>query len=64
MEHRLKSKTLWLSVAALIIFILSNYGLWDAIGMNEESFKEFVDLILVVLIALGIINNPQEKGVI
>lgn len=61
-QNRLKSKTLWVAVAALIAFLLGNYGLYEAIGLNEETFQELVNLILVVAISLGILNNPTEKG--
>lgn len=63
-QNRLKSKTLWLSIAALIAFILGNYGLYDVVGLNEESYQELVSLLLAVAIAFGIINNPTEKGAI
>jgi len=63
-QNRLRSKTLWVAVAALVAFVLGNYGLYEAIGLDEGSFQELVNLILVVAISLGIVNNPNEKGVI
>lgn len=60
-QNRLKSKVLWVAVAALIAFILGNYGLYEAIGLDEESFQHMVELILAVAIAFGIINNPEDK---
>lgn len=60
MQDRLRSKFLWLAVIALVAFILGNWGLYEAIGLNAESFQTFADLILGVFIALGIINNPTD----
>ena len=53
-----------------------NYGLWLAlfsliglvfrdIGLNFETYNEYVDLIMYILIALGVISNPSlGKGYI
>lgn len=60
-QNRFKSKALWLSVTALIAFVLGQYGLYDAIGMDATAFKIFVDLVLVVAISFGIVNNPTDK---
>lgn len=61
LQNRFKSKYLWLAIFALVGFILKNWGLFDVIGLNTESFNELVDLILAVLIGLGVVNNPTDK---
>jgi len=59
-QNRWKSKVLWLAVASLITFLLTQYGLWHWVGLDEGAFTKVVDLILVVLGLLGIINNPTD----
>ena len=56
MLQRLKSPVLWLAVAALIAFITKNW-----LGFEIPKFDEFVELILAVLVAFGVVNNPTDK---
>ena len=64
MQNRFKSKALWLSIAALTLFVLKNWGLLDDVGLTADTYNVFTDLILAVLVGLGIINNPtNSKGV-
>lgn len=60
MQNRFKSKAAWLAVAALLGFILGNYGLYDKIGLTDQTYKTLVDLIFAVLAAFGIFNNPEN----
>jgi uncharacterized membrane protein len=59
-QNRLRSKPAWIAIAALIGFILGNYGLYDTIGLTDESYKVLVDLILAVAAAVGVWNNPTD----
>ena len=59
-QSRWKSKIVWVTIVALIILVGGNYGLWDAIGMTSEVFQKAADLIITVLVAVGIINNPEN----
>lgn len=61
MQNRWKSKIVWTTLIALVVLLGSNYGLWDAIGMNSETFQAAANLVLTALIALGIINNPTDS---
>ena len=56
-QKKWQSKYFWLAIASLVSFVLGNYGLYDAIGMTNESFQKFLDLIFVALTALGIWND-------
>ncbi|MBE7037946.1 MAG: holin [Ruminococcaceae bacterium] len=56
MKERLKSPVLLLSVAALIAFITKNW-----IGFEIPKFDEFTELVLAVLVAFGVVNNPTDK---
>jgi uncharacterized membrane protein len=60
-QSRWRSKVAWSAVAALVFFILKNYGLLEPIGLTEESFQELTALIFAVLSAFAIFNNPTEK---
>ena len=59
--NRLRSKTVWITVAALIFFILKNYGLLECVGLTADSYNELVTLIFAVLMGFGILNNPTDK---
>ena len=57
MLERLKSPVLWLSVAALVSFITKEW-----FGFEIPKFDVFVELLLAVLVAFGIVNNPTDKN--
>jgi uncharacterized membrane protein len=59
-QNRFLSKGAWVAVAALIGFILGNYGLYNKIGLTNESYQTLVNLIFAALTALGIFNNPTD----
>lgn len=61
-QDRFKSKAAWLSVVALLAFLLGNYGLYDAIGMTSETFQRFADLLFMCLTTFGIFNNPSDPN--
>ena len=60
-QNRLKSKAAWVAVAALMLFILKNYGLLAPVGLTDNSFKELTNLIFAVISAFGIFNDPTTK---
>lgn len=62
MRSRLKSPVVWLTLTALILSIMKAYGLLAPIGLTEESFREITTLIIAVLTAFGILNNPTDKN--
>jgi uncharacterized membrane protein len=57
MLERLKSPVLWLSVAALVSFVTKEW-----FGFEIPKFDTFVELLLAVLVAFGIANNPTDKS--
>jgi uncharacterized membrane protein len=61
-QNRFRSKVAWLAVVALLGFVLGNYGLYDAIGMTNESFKTLVDLAFAALTTFGVFNNPTDAS--
>lgn len=59
-QERLRSKVLWLGVISLVMLVMGNYGLYDAIGMTSDTFKAMADLVLGIFVTLGVVNNPKD----
>ena len=55
-QNRFKSWALWLSVAALVSFVLKTYFKYEV-----EGFDTLINLVLVVLTGFGILNNPTNS---
>lgn len=53
---RFKNYGLWVAVAALGGLVVNDFGL-----LAPEQYQTYVDAILLVLVAAGVVNNP-EKG--
>lgn len=58
---KLKSPVTIATISALILFVLKNYGLLGAIGLTEDSYNELFTMIIAVLSAFGILNNPDDR---
>ena len=58
MQNRFKSWALWTSIAALIVFCVKEFAGLD-IG---ETVNGLLDVLLPVLVAFGIVNNPTDKA--
>ena len=61
MQNRLKSKAAWVAVFALIGFMFGNWGLFDKIGLTNETWQTLVELLLAALAAFGVFNNPTDS---
>ena len=57
MQNRFKSWALWVSVAALIVYVIKTVWGLD-IGPQVSGF---LDVLLPVLVAFGIVNNPTDR---
>ena len=56
MQNRFKSWALWLSVAALGVYVVKT--VW---GLDiSQQVNGFLDVLLPVLVAFGIVNNPTD----
>lgn len=54
---RFKSWALWLSIAALAVFCVKEFA-----GMDiSETVNGFMNVLLPVLVAFGIVNNPTNS---
>ena len=60
-QPKWKSKYFWMAIAAIVAFVLGNWGLYDAIGMTDESFQKLLDLVFVAVTALGVWNDAGNK---
>lgn len=56
-QNRFKSWAMWTAVAALIVFCVKQFAGID-IG---ETMNGLLDVLLPVLVAFGIVNNPTDK---
>ena len=56
MQSRLKSWPLWVSSGALIAFVSKTY-----FGYEIPEFNTLVNMILVVAMGLGLVNNPSDS---
>ena len=54
---RFKSWALWLSIAALAVFCVKEFAGIDI----SDTVDGFMNVLLPVLVAFGIINNPTDK---
>lgn len=53
-QNRFKSWALWTSVAALVVFCVKEFGGIDISGTVDG----LLNVLLPVLVAFGIVNNP------
>jgi len=57
-QNRLKSWALWTSIAALVVFCVKQFA-----GMDiSDTVNGLLDVLLPVLVAFGIVNNPTDKS--
>lgn len=59
-QNRLKSKAAWVAIFALLGFVLGNWGLFEVIGLTNETWQQLVELLLAALAAFGVFNNPTD----
>lgn len=58
MQNRFKSWALWLSIAALVAFLVKTFSGIDI----KAPLNEFMDVLLPVLVGFGIVNNPTDAN--
>ena len=55
-QNRFKSWALWTSIAALVVWCVKEFG-----GIDISSdMNAFLNVALLVVVSLGIINNPTD----
>ena len=56
--ERFKSWAVWLSIASLIVFCVKEFG-----GVDISSTVDgLLNVLLPVLVAFGIVNNPTDRN--
>ena len=55
--ERFKSWAVWVSLAALIVFCAKEFGGIDI----ADTVNGLLDVLLPVLVAFGIVNNPTDR---
>ena len=56
--NRFKSWAVWLSIGALVVFCVKEFG-----GVDSSSTVDgLLNVLLPVLVAFGIVNNPTDKS--
>ena len=54
---RFKSWALWLSIGALVVFCVKEF-----VGIDiGDTVDGFLNVLLPVLVALGVVNNPTDS---
>ena len=61
MQNRFKSKVVWSTIFALVLFILKNYGLLEVLQLSSDDYNYIVDSILGIMVILGVLNNPTDS---
>ena len=56
--ERFKSWALWLAIAALIVFCAKEFYGVDI----SDKVNGFMDVLLPLLVAFGIVNNPTDRS--
>lgn len=55
---RFKSWAVWLSIAALVVFCVKEF-----VGADiSETVNGLLNVLLPILVAFGIVNNPTDKN--
>lgn len=55
---RFKSWALWVSIAALVVFCVKEFGGVDISGAVDG----LLNVLLPVMVGFGIVNNPTDKS--
>ena len=58
MREKFKSWALWVSVGALIVFLVKQFSGVDI----SEQVDGFLNVLLPVVVAFGIVNNPNSRA--
>lgn len=56
-KNRMRSWALWAALLGLVAFVTKEWMGWEIPGWDE-----FVTLLMALLAAFGIVNNPDNRG--
>jgi uncharacterized membrane protein len=60
-QSRWKSKVTWAGLAATVLLLAGQLGLYDVLNISQSWAQTVVDLLLSALAAFGILNNPTDS---
>lgn len=55
-RSRLRSPAVWAALLALVLFVLKKW-----LNICIEGIDTFVELLMSVLVAFGVLNNPDTR---
>lgn len=56
LREKMKSPVLWTALAAMVFFVVKEWC-----GIEIREWDHFVELLIALLAAFGIINNPNSR---
>ena len=57
MKDKIKSWALWVSIAALIVFLVKQFSGIDI----SDDMNSFLNVLLPIVVGFGIVNNPDSR---
>lgn len=58
-KEQIKNKCFWVSVVSLIVLTAQQFNL----DIIPDNFQDYVNSVLPILVAMGILNNNATPGV-
>ena len=58
-KEQVKNKCFWLSVVSLVVLTAQQFNL----DIIPDNFQDYVNSVLPILVAMGILNNNATPGV-
>ena len=63
-QSRWKSYVLWAAIAGQVLAVLQFTGAFKAMGIDAGTVGNVIAIVLQVLVAVGVINNPENPAAI
>ena len=60
-QNRFKSVVVWASMVSILLLVARAFGVYDLLSIKEPVVKSIIDIILFLLTAFGVLNNPTSK---
>ena len=57
-QSRWKSPVLWSAIAAQLLVVLKVIGVWQLVGIPEDTAAAAVAAVLQLLVLVGVLNDP------
>lgn len=56
-REKMRSPVLWTSLAAMVFFVCKEWC-----GLEIKGWDTFIELLIALLAAFGIVNNPNSRN--